>query len=110
MDNNLTEFITKRTHLKADEIGSELRLAEDIGFYGLDAVTFMQEFFSEFKIENYDDFDFDLHIDGGPDFAPRPGNWLRSLFVKERRKYLRPDVSIGHLLKVIEKGKWFNEK
>lgn len=110
MNSTLIEFIVKHTHLNAEQIKPELRLAEDIGFYGLDAISFCEEFFTTFKIENYEDFDSDLHIDGGPDFAPRPIQWLKNVFIKERRKYLRPDVTIGHLQKVIEKGKWFNEK
>lgn len=110
MNPQLTDFVVKKTHLKRDEIKPELRLAEDIGYYGLDAVPFMQDFFSEFEVPNLQDFDFDAHIDGGPDFVPRPLNWLRNVIFKERRKYLRPEVTLGNLDKVIEKGLWFNER
>jgi len=110
MNPELIEFIIKKTHLKAEQVKPELRLAEDIGFYGLDAISFFEEFFTIFKIENTEDFDSNLHIDGGPDFAPRPKQWLKNIFNTERRKYLRPDVTIGHLQKVIENGKWFNER
>jgi hypothetical protein len=110
MNPELIEFIVKNTHLKAEQIKPELRLAEDIGFYGLDSICFFEEFFKTFKIDNYEDFDSDLHIDGGSDFAPKPIQWLKNIFIKERKKYLRPDVTIGHLQKVIESGKWFNER
>ena len=106
----LIEFIINNTHLKAEQVKPELRLAEDIGFYGLDAISFFEEFFATFKIENIEDFDSNLHIDGGSDFAPQPMQWLKNIFNTERRKYLRPDVTIGHLQKVIENGKWFNER
>lgn len=109
MNSKLTDFVIKRTHLKALDIKPELKLAEDIGFYGLDAVSFFEDFFLEFDIKNHESFNFDLHIDGGPDFALRPFNWLKNLFVKSKRKYLSPDVSLRHLEKVIEKGEWFNE-
>ncbi|MBC7865384.1 MAG: hypothetical protein IAF38_20580 [Bacteroidia bacterium] len=110
MNPDLVDFVVKRTHLKAGEIKPELRLAEDIGFYGMDAVSFFEEFFAEFKIKNCEDFDFDMHIDRGPDFALQPIKWLKNIVVKSRRRYLRPDVSIGHLEKVQEKGEWFNER
>lgn len=110
MKPELIEFITNRTHLKADQIKPETRLAEDVGFYGLDAISFFEEFFEKFEIENLDKFDVDLHIDGSVDFAPRPFNWLKNMLIKERRKYLRPDVTVGHLNKVIRYRKWFNEK
>lgn len=109
MNPKFTDFIIKRTDLKAEEITPELRLAEDIGFYGMDAIAFLDDFFAEFGIKNHEDFDTDLHINGGPDFTPRPLNWLKNLLIKNRRKYLRPDVSLGHLESVIEKGEWFNE-
>lgn len=110
MNPKLIDFLAKNTHLKTGDIRPELRLAEDIGFYGLDAISFFESFFAEFEIKNIEIFDFDSHIDGSVDFAPRPLNWLKSVLNKERRKYLRPDVTLGHLEKVIETGCWFNER
>jgi hypothetical protein len=110
MNSKLIDFITKNTHLKTGNIRPELRLAEDIGFYGLDAVSFFETFFTEFKIKNTEIFDLNLHIDGSVDFTPRPLNWLKNVLIKERRKYLRPDVTLGHLEKVVETGSWFNER
>ncbi len=110
MKQELIDFITNKTHLKVDEINSELKLAEDIGFYGLDAISFFEEFFEKFEIQNLDEFDIDLHIDGSVDFAPRPLNWIKNILIKERRKYLKPDVTMGHLEKVIEAGKWIDNK
>lgn len=110
MNPNLIDFLLKNTHLKANDIRPELRLAEDIGFYGLDAILFFESFFSEFKIRNIENFDLDLHIDGSVDFALRPLNWLKNILDKERHKYLKPDVTLGHLEKVIETGSWFNER
>lgn len=110
MKSELKQFIVHHSHLKAEQIKPELLLAKDIGLYGMDAIIFFEDFFSTFKIENYEDFDSELHIDGGPDFVPRPIQWLKNLFIKKRRKYLRPDVSLGHLQNVINKGKWYNEK
>ena len=108
MKQELIDFITSRTHLKADEIIPELKLAGDIGFYGLDAISFFEDFFDEFKIKNLDDFDIDLYINGGPDFVSRPLNWIKNLMNKEQRKYLKPDITMGHLEKIIEVGKWIN--
>ncbi len=107
MKQELIEFIAKRTHLQANEINSELRLAKDIGFYGLDSLQFFDDFFKEFHIQNREDFDIHLYIDGGQDFEPQPLNFIRNLFSK---RYNHPDVTLGHLEKVIEKGKWINEE
>jgi hypothetical protein len=110
MDAKFVDFIIARTHLKVDDIKPHLLLAEDIGFYGLDSIEFFEAFFAEFNVKNIEGFDADLHIDGGPDFVPRQLNWLKNLFIKNRRKYLNPDVSLGHLQKVLECGEWFNER
>lgn len=108
MKRELVDFIVSRTHLKADEIKPELRLAEDIGFSGLDAITFFEDFFKEFEIQKLEEFDADLHIVG--DLVLRPLTWIKNILIKDRRKYLRPDVTMGHLEKVIDTGKWVNER
>ena len=106
----LIDFVVKRTMLKASDVIPELKLSDDIGLIGMDAVSFFEEFFEEFKIKNLEDFDFDLHIDTTADFAPQPFNWIKNIVLKNRRKYLKPDVSLGHLQRVIERGKWFSER
>lgn len=110
MDSELKKFIIYHSHLKADQIKPELRLAEDIGFYGLDAIIFIEGFFAAFEIDNYEDFDTELHIDGGPDFSPQPIEWIKKVFIKGRRRYLHPDITLGHLQKVKDKGKWFTDR
>lgn len=110
MKQELVDFIISRTHLRAEEIRPELRLSQDIGLVGLDSVMFFEEFFENFQIKNIEGFDADLHIEGSVDFAPRPLHWIKNILIKERRKYLRPDVTMGHLDKVLESGKWFNER
>jgi hypothetical protein len=108
MNPSFTDFIIKNTHLKAGDIKPELNLAEDIGYYGIDAISFFEKFFSQFEIKNIENFDVELNIDGSIDFDPRPLNWLKNVLHKERHKYLRPDVTLGHLDKVVETGSWFN--
>lgn len=110
MNQKLIDFIKKNTHLKTDDIRPELRLAEDIGFYGLDAISFFEKFFAEFEIKNAENFDLDLHIDGSVDFAIRPLSWLKNALNKESSTCLRQDVTLGHLERVFEKRSWFNER
>lgn len=110
MNPSFTDFIIKNTHLKAGDIKPELNLAEDIGYYGIDAISFFEKFFSHFEIKNIENFDVELNIDGSIDFAPRLLNWLKNVLHKERYKNLRPDVTLGHLDKVVETGSWFNER
>jgi len=42
MNSELIKFIVKHTDLKVDDIKPELRLAQDIGFYGLDSISFFE--------------------------------------------------------------------
>ncbi len=46
----------------------------------------------------------DLYVDGSVDFAPNLLNWMKKIRNKERYKYRRFDVTIGHLEKVNETG------
>lgn len=110
MNPRLIDFIVEHTHLEPAEIRPELRLAKDVGLYGLDALLFLEDFFTEFEITHTEAFDVDLHVSGSVDFAPRPLNWLKNILYKERRKFLSPDVTIGHLEKVLETGSWFSER
>jgi len=68
MKQELIDFIARRTHLRLDEIKPELRLAEDIGFYGLDSMSFFKEFFEAFEIKNIEEFDIDLMLMADPTF------------------------------------------
>ena len=106
----LIKFLVTKTDLNEKEMKPELHLAKDIGFYGLDAVDFFEKFFDHFEIKNLDDFEEESHIDGSVDFKYEGQNWFKNIFRKDREKYLNPDVSIGHLNKVVEAGKWFNER
>lgn len=63
-----------------------------------------ERFFSTFEINNADNFNVDLYVDGSVDFAPNLLNWMKKIRNKERYKYLRFDVTIGHLEKVNETG------
>ncbi|MBO6517247.1 MAG: DUF1493 family protein [Bacteroidia bacterium] len=109
MNQKLIEFIVDKTQLKPADIKPETKLAGDIGFYGLDGILFFEEFFEKFNIQNLEEFDVTLHISGSVDFAPRPLNWIKNVLIKDKRKYLSPDVSMGHLEKVMDSGKWINE-
>jgi len=109
MEREFLDFLVQVTHLEYHQITPETKLADDIGFYGMDAIIFFEKFFEEFNIQNTDDFDLHLHIDGSVDFTPRPLNWIKNIILKERRKYLRPDVNMGHLNKVVKSGTWINK-
>ncbi|HSH67192.1 MAG TPA: hypothetical protein VLB84_15700 [Bacteroidia bacterium] len=65
MNSKLISFIVKYTDLNPEQTRPELRLGKDIGFYGLEAISFFEAFFSEFKIENIEDLDEALHVAGG---------------------------------------------
>ena len=110
MNQKFAEFIFQQTGVRHEDQKPGLKLAEDIGFYGMDAITFFDNFFHEFQVKNLSEFDADLHIDGSVDFAPQPINWVKNIVIKKRRKYLNPDVTLGHLEKVAASGQWFNER
>jgi hypothetical protein len=110
MNPRLIDFLIQKIGATREELNPKTRLAQDLGCCGLDAVTLFNDFFTEFRIQNIEQFDEDLHIEFSPDYAPRPFYWLKNLLKKDRRKYLRPDVTVGHLDRVIELGYWLNEK
>jgi hypothetical protein len=103
-------FINDKLDIDVNQLNPNTLLAQDLGIYGLDSIYFFDAFFDEFKLSNVEAFDSELYIDCGPDFKSSFKDWLKNIFIKERRKYLRPDISLGHLQKVIEKGEWFDEK
>ena len=109
MNQNFKYFISKKLQIKPEEIDLNKKLSRDFGCCGMDALELFEDFFTTFNITNTDEFDSDLHIDGGPDFGPRPLSFIKNLLNRKRWKYLRPDVSIRHLEKVAEEGRWFNE-
>lgn len=110
MNQRLKEFLVRKIGVSSEKLTPASRLSEDLGCAGLDAVTLFNDFFLEFDIKNIEEFDADLHIDFSVDFVQRPLSRLKNLFNKNRWKYLRPDVTLGHLEKVIESGKWQNER
>ena len=108
INQELIKFLSSRIDIEEKKIHFNTKLAGDLGVYGLDALYLFDDFFDVFKIQNIENFDSDLHIDGSVDFSFSFKDKIKNILIKERRKYLTPDVTIGHLNKVIEKGKWFN--
>ena len=101
------QFIQKQTGLAPDALHPEAQLADDLGFYGLDAIAFFEQFFETFPLQNPEAFDADLHINGSVDFSQSISNWIRNRSNKERINYRNPDVTLAHLNEVVERGEWF---
>lgn len=110
MNPDFVAFVSQWTNRQPNELTPELKLANDLGIYGLDAIYFMEEFFTAFQIKNTDNFDSNLYLDGGPDFSTPFIDKLKNIFIKERRKYLTPDISLGHLNKVMEYSTWIDSE
>jgi len=107
MNSRFIEFVALNTHLKTVEVLPDLKLYADLSIVGVEAIDFFENFFTTFKIQNIEEFNINLYIEGGPDFAPQPLKWIKNIVIKDRRKFLNPDVTLGHLNEVVERGEWF---
>ena len=105
------EFVSKATGVPANKITAESRFEDDFGMAGLDSMIFYENFFRDFKIQNPEEFNADRYIsdDGFENFSLK--QFIKAIFSKEARNKLRTkDVSVGHLAKVAELKKWFEEE
>ena len=109
VNQELIDFLTPRTNLKTEELKPGMYLAKNLGFYGLAALGFFEEFFEKFEIKNVEAFKANLYIDGGPDFGLNSKIWIAKFLNPKKSNRSNPDVSLRHLGFVIEGGKWFDE-
>lgn len=107
MENEVKLFISIKLGIPIDEIHKESKIEADFGLAGLDTMLFYDTFFTEFDIVNPEDFDLDEYVT--PD-VPNFRLLIKSFFSKAAREKMRvKTVSVGHLVRVAEARKWFEE-
>lgn len=103
----LTEFIIKEYWGKKEKMTLDTRIEKNLGITGDDGVEFLEKFLTHFNIKYDENREWQLH------FGPEGGglidfvaiyNWLRGK--RDRRKQF--DLTLGHLVKVIELGYWID--
>ena len=104
-------FVKEKLQVAESEINSKSKLSTDFGCCGLDAVTFMQDFFKYFKIKDAEKFNYELYLDLSPDFILTDSFFkrIKKVCSKQNRKIMRREVSFNHLNKVLKAEKWFEE-
>ena len=101
-------FVSKKLGVPIYQIHEETTIESDLRIIGLDTISFFEEFFNEFKIENPEDFKTDLYVT--PEVFD-PIGAVRSLISKEYRdKHKIKEVSISHLVMVAELRRWTDIK
>lgn len=98
------DFIVPRLGISANDVRMDSMVETDFGLGGLDTISFYNDFFEAFKIRNIDDFNYDNHVT--PD---RINHRLifKSLFSrKSKLKSNYQDISVKHLINVIQIGTW----
>ncbi len=101
MNNVLESIFIEQTGLKSSELFPDTRLEQDCGITGDDALELFEVIYEKFNVD-FSDFDFDMYFHGECE------GFLSSLFNRDREKHRKAfPVTIGHICKVVEKGKWF---
>ncbi|WP_181566680.1 DUF1493 family protein [Aequorivita sp. CIP111184] len=72
------------------------------GFFGMDAIVLMSDFFEEFEIQNSEDFDIFSYFVEELSFI----DFLKISY--EKRLIQKPPLKIRHLIEVAEQKKWFS--
>jgi hypothetical protein len=114
MKNNITfeklkDFINIEFLVKKEKIKPHTTLEEDLGITGTDGTDFLEKFLNHFNIKYEENREWQLYFGAeGFGFINFIGvyNWLRGK--KDNR--IHYDLTIEHLVKVIELGYWIDMK
>jgi hypothetical protein len=86
-----------------EKITSETRIYQDLGIGGDDAWELLDDLRQAFRVD-FSDMDFSLYF-------PNETEMISEKFVELlRRAPRRPPLTIDHLVKIIECGRWFEPK
>jgi hypothetical protein len=102
MEQLLKNFIKERT---AQDVHLHSILFDDLGISGLDADTFMDDFFEEFSIKRAD---FEIDKFNVPESRLTTIFSQLLIFLFNRKKSGSCSFTVQHLLDVIERGEWYD--
>lgn len=101
------KFTAERMGNPHEHLSEHTKIEDDFGIAGLDTLTFYDDFFHEFNIENPGDFNVDKYMTSE---VPQFGLALKSIFSKAARDKLKVHtVTLGHLAKVAGHKRWVEE-
>jgi Protein of unknown function (DUF1493) len=101
-------LISAKTGIEGSKLNENTKIEEDVGLAGLDTIEFYEEFFTEFRIDNSQDFDSSKYIS--------PENIdlfsvIKSIFSKKtRHEFNLKNNTIKHLTNVALKKRWYEEE
>ncbi len=108
MKEKVKEFVSSMLGVPKEKITLNSKIESDFGMAGLDTISFYDEFFKKFEIENPQDFELDKFVTSE---NLEIGLIVKSTFSKSAREKLRiEEISINHLIKVAEAKFWTEER
>ena len=100
-------FVVEKLGLALSGLTENTKLEQDAGLAGMETLIFYDDFFTEFRIRNPEDFNADRYVTSE---TPEFGKVIRALFSKARRRELRArSVTLRHLAQVALRREWFEE-
>lgn len=100
-------LISAQTGIEKSKLNENTKIEDDVGLAGLDTISFYEEFFTEFQIDNPQDFDSGMYISSeNIDLL----SVLKSIFSKKvRQEFQLKNNTIKHLTNVALKRRWYDE-
>ncbi|WP_370398612.1 DUF1493 family protein [Tenacibaculum dicentrarchi] len=105
----LVNFITKEYGIRKEKITPQTTLERGLKIGGDDGIEFLEKFLSHFNIDYDENREWQLHFDDegfGLINLIAIYNWIRGK--RDNRIYY--DLTVEHLVKVIELGYWIDMK
>ncbi|MDZ7900535.1 MAG: DUF1493 family protein [Arcicella sp.] len=100
-------LVSAQTGIEESKLNENTKIEDDVGLVGLDTIEFYEEFFTEFQIDNPQDFDSNKYIS--------PENIdifsiLKSIFSKKtNHEFDLKNNTIRHLTNVALRKRWYEE-
>lgn len=103
--NNVIKIINflREIYVAPDVMHENTAINNDLKLAGIDADDFLERFIDRFHVD-MSDFPYDKYFHAEGDWR---GFFLFQWFVSLPKK---PDLTIGHLAKAVEVGKWIEEE
>jgi hypothetical protein len=102
----LVSFIIREYWGNKDKMNLNTTIEKDLGITGTDGIEFLEKFLSHFNIDYQEDREWQTYFGSEGLILFFDWRWLFNGFKKDRVKYF--DLTLEHLVKVIELGYWID--
>jgi hypothetical protein len=107
MLDRIITFVSDRSGIEKSKLTENSLIEDEIGIAGLDTLTFYEEFFKDFEIDNPSDFNSHQYVTSE---NLQIGLIIKSIFSTKARQTLKTkSVSVRHLVDVALKRKWHDQ-